>query len=133
MQVKTKHIQQPEGTNVCGQTCVAMAAGVPLEDAIKTFGHARVTYTGEVIAAFAKYGIKAKGKRLVRSKGPAWVLPENCLIHVLFHKKGEPFHGHWMLRWDGHVHDPAYPFADVYSGAGRITSYLELIPPQKEK
>jgi hypothetical protein len=33
-----KWIQQPEGSSLCGQTCVAMIAGITLEESIGAFG-----------------------------------------------------------------------------------------------
>jgi hypothetical protein len=128
------HIQQPAGSLLCGQTCVAIAAGVTLDDAIKTVGHDHATRRGELVRAFKKFGIEAKGTRLqllkrTNGRGDPLKAPEHCLLHVLFHKKGEPFHGHWVLRWNGVIHDPCMANASCWDANGRFASYIELIPP----
>lgn len=127
------HLQQPEDSKVCGQTVVAMAAGVSIDDVVKLMGHNHGTHTGDLVKAFANYGIEAKSKGLIRlneSKGLIWhKLPDFALLHVRFDRKGEPFHGHWVLWWDRILHDPGYSIAEVRASDGRITSYMELIPP----
>lgn len=114
---------------LCGQTCVANAAGVTLDEAIQAVGHGHASRRGELVRAFEKFGIGAKTRTLQRCKNDPLKAPENCLLHVLFHKRGEPFHGHWVLRWKGIIHDPCMPHAICYDANGRFTSYIELIPP----
>ena len=122
------HIQQARGSQVCGQACVAMAAGVTLDKAIQVFGHERGTRTCDVLKGFKAFGIEAKTTRLKRwdDKEPP---PPCALLHQLFHAKGQKFHGHWVLNWHGVVHDPEQAGPNLVDSGGRFVSYVELVPP----
>ena len=117
-------IQQPEGSSLCGQSCVAMAAGVSLDRAIEAVGHGslRGTYTREVVAALRSLGVSCADRmRLVKRNLP--VLPKRGIVAI-----NQPgiISGrfHWMLTWDGEMLDPAGRWPD-YEG-WRITSFLEI-------
>ncbi len=116
-------ILQPQGSALCGQCCVAMAAGVPLEAAIAAVGHAkpRGTKTRELVAALRKLGVPA-AERLKRTRKDLPVPP--CPRAILRTERTVARRWHWLLHWDGLTYDPAgrYPEYDGW----RITSYLEL-------
>ena len=126
-----KHLQQPDDSKVCGQTVVAMAAGVAVDEVIKVIGPDHGTKTGDLRYAFGKYGIKTVGKTLMRWNGKDKP-PDYALLHMVFHKKGEKFHGHWQLNWEGVIHDPGFKAPEFYSANGRLTAYLELVPPDRD-
>lgn len=95
------HIQQPEGSKVCGAACVAMVLGLSLDAAIERIGHRRGVRNREVIAAL--------GARAASARAQLWrnadTLPAECLIRA----KGPKRHWHLVLRADGKVFDPAWP------------------------
>jgi hypothetical protein len=63
------HIYQPPGSSLCGQTCVAMLAGISLEESISAFNGKRGgTLTRDVVDAFRKLGIHC-GDKLIHLKG----------------------------------------------------------------
>lgn len=115
-------IRQPEGTALCGQCCVAMAAGVSLERAIEAVGHRkqRGTTTGELVRALRFFGVECADclRRVSRSKP---IGPRRGLV-VIKRDDAE----HWMLTWDGEIKDPGDRWPEAYAN-WKITSYLEIL------
>jgi hypothetical protein len=116
-----KHVRQPEGSSLCGQACIAMAADVSLDRAVEAVGHSkpRGTYTSEVIAALRLLGVGC-ADRLRRVSRQKPVLPARAMLHI----NNDGGRSHWMLTWDGVIYDPEDRWPD-YTG-WRITSYLEI-------
>lgn len=115
-------IRQPEGSSLCGQCCLAMAAGVPLETALRAIGHRRAsgTTTADLVAGLARLGISSQSRcRRISRATPAY--PPRSLLVV---RNGTGKRYHWMLHWDGIIYDPSGRWPD-YEG-WRITSYLEI-------
>ncbi len=114
-------VRQPDGSSLCGQCCVAMAAKVSLKDAIAAVGHEkkRGTHTHEVIAALRKLGVGCSGKlkRVSRTKP---ILPQRAMVVITTGKT----RWHWMLVWDGVVYDPEGRWPDYHGW--RISSCLEI-------
>jgi hypothetical protein len=121
------HLVQPKNSRVCGQTVVAMAAGISVEESIELFGHNHGTKTWELVSALDSLNIEVKGKGLQRWRGVGKP-PDYALLHILFHTKGQPFAGHWALNWAGIIHDPEVETPGLMCGGGRLASYLEIIP-----
>lgn len=134
--LKITHIQQPPDSNLCGQCCVAMVARVPLEDVIAVMGTRGRTRTRQVAAALRHYGFSCPRNSLTRihpslvhSVDFTNVYVQRCILKVLYPWAGDmkDMRGHWVLIWDGVVHDPAIPDAVRLCGKAnvrRITSYL---------
>jgi hypothetical protein len=115
----------PEGSNCCGQACIAMAAGVSLDRAFEATGKRGGTHTKHVVAALHVLGVKtdARARRMSKTKP---VLPQRCLVSICTKKvKGEYKLGHWMLHWDGKMYDPRGTWPEGYDG-WTITSYVEI-------
>lgn len=122
-----RHLTQPKGSSLCGQTCVAMAAGVTLLRSIEVFGTRGGTRTKQVVAALRAFGFETVGDRLVRWDDKT-APPRHAILHLIWDKPGKKHkHGHWVLNWEGIVHDPALDTPGLYCG-GRFVSYLEIIP-----
>lgn len=120
-------VVQPDGSSLCGQACVAMAAGVSLDRAVEAVGHIkeRGTHTHEVVKALRLLGVPcaSKMKRLGKVKP---VMPKRGFLHINRpegNKRNAKFH--WMLIWDGKIFDPGNRWPEGYNG-WRITSYLEI-------
>lgn len=122
-----QRLVQPEGSALCGQACVAMAAGVSLDRAIEAVGHGspRGTCTSEVVRALRALGVPC-ADRLRRVGRVKPVLPKRGVLAI--HRPAgnkRSVHWHWMLTWDGEIYDPGGRWPEGYDG-WRITSYLEI-------
>lgn len=121
-------IVQPEGSGVCGQCCVAMAAGVSLKRACDAVGHNKAsgTHTREIVRALTALGLTCDSRlrRISRSRPN---LPKRAIvaIHRPYVEKKRNARWHWMLTWDGKIYDPGDSWPDRYEG-WKITSYLEI-------
>lgn len=113
-------VTQPEGSNLCGQACVATITGIGLERAISVFGTRGCTTTKQVVAALRKLGIPC-ADTLTRIKGQS--KPPLCM--VVLHFAGEKFK-HWTVYHQGLYYDPSMGIGDTYSEGVRETSYLEI-------
>lgn len=91
------HIQQPEDSKLCGHSCVAMALGVSLAEAIKLIGHKKGVHNHEVVRAL---GSRADAKKFVLPK----TIADPCIIRV----KGSKHRHHLVLYQNQMVYDPAY-------------------------
>ena len=122
-----KLILQPEGSHLCGQACIAMAASVSLKRAIEAVGHERGTNTRDVVAAFAALGIGCSS-RLVRISRKRPTLPARAIVVIhrpaVEYERRNP-HWHWMLTWDGKIYDPGGRWPEGYV-QWKMTSYLEI-------
>lgn len=113
-----EHLFQPTGSNLCGQMCVAMVAGVSLLDAIRVVGHEHATRTKEIVAALRKFGFDCDNRlKRITSKSS---LPERCILNVVWRKDNGGYHRHWIVSWDGDFFNP-----DPGDGY-RMTSFLEI-------
>jgi hypothetical protein len=122
-------IVQPEGSSLCGQCCVAMAARITLDRAIDILGEDGTTTRDLVIALRAlRVPCANRPRRISRTK-PAW--PSRALLTI--HRPADPgvrrHKYHWMLAWDGHILDPGNAWPQRYTN-WRITSYLEIYKEQ---
>lgn len=119
-------IVQPAGSELCGQTCVAMAAGVSLKKAISVIGHEGGTVTWEIIEALRELGIECADKlRRISRKRPN--LPPRAMVVIHQPKVAGKCRerSHWMLHYDGQMLDPGGRWPEGYEN-WRITSYLEI-------
>lgn len=124
-----KLILQPEGSGLCGQCCVAMAAGVSLKRAITVFGHSRLsgTYTYEVITALRYLGVRCADKlKKVSRKRPTLPARAVVVIHRPKVDGKKLARWHWMLTWDGKMYDPGGLWETDWYKDWRITSCLEI-------
>lgn len=115
-------VRQPQGSSLCGQCCVAMAAGVSLDRAVEVVGHARSrgTYTREIRDALRVLGVGC-ADRCRRVNRDLCNLPRRGIVTI--HTKGRRL-GHWMLLWDGEMFDPENRYPDFEGW--KITSFLEI-------
>lgn len=122
-----KLITQPEGSSLCGQCCIAMAAGVSLKRATDAIGHNGGTRTSEVVKALRKLGIDC-ADRMVRPSRKRPNIPQRAFlaIHRLPNEdEKRKAKWHWLLQWDGKIYDPSEQWPDGYKN-WKITSYLEI-------
>src|SRR6266568_1419136 len=119
--IMKEHLFQPAGSNLCGQTCVAMLCETTISEAIALIGKKGLTRAKDLVRALQKKGFLICGPVIHSASAEIHCipLPENAILN--YHWKGRSS-GHWIVRWQGNNYDPE-------SGAacgGRVTSYIEV-------
>jgi len=107
------HIQQPEGSNLCGQCCVAMLAGISLEKSIELVGKRGSTRPKDLARALTKLGFECDGYR-VRIRGH-WASEHRRNYHLQLSDiailtvqiPGKKM-WHWVLYAGGNFYDPSF-------------------------
>lgn len=109
---------QPKGSNLCGQTCVAMIADISLDDAISSVGKRGLTNTKDIANALRKLGFECADKvtRYKNGLGSEFCL---CVVESK----------HWVVYKDGLFYDPAY---GILLWIPIVTSYLNIIPRKEQ-
>ena len=124
-----QHLKQDKENN-CGQTCVAMIAGISIEESEKVFGHSCSTRTREVVKALRKLGFEPQTDNLVRSK---WGNTPDALaiLKMTFNEKQRS--GHWVVSYYGWIYDsaqkekhPYWHYCNFMKEFLRPTSYLKI-------
>ena len=98
--------KQPMDLAICGQTCVAYAAQITLEQSVSLFGHTRGTSTKEVSTALRGLGYKISGRLDKRIKNDIMPRTGIWLVKIKTKNKSE---WHWVI-WNGNRdiwYDPA--------------------------
>lgn len=120
---KITYIEQPT-EYLCGQACVAMLAGVTVEEVVSVMKNDKGTGKKDIEAALNHYGIR-QAKTMTKADNTS-VLPKVCILKVLL-----PKYAHWILYYDGKYYDPEFGLTDtLYQKAG-IQSYLEIFVDEK--
>lgn len=115
---KITYIEQPT-EYLCGQACVAMLAGVTVEEVVSVMKNDKGTGKKDIEAALNHYGIR-QAKTMTKADN-ASVLPKVCILKVLL-----PKYAHWILYYDGKYYDPEFGLTDTLYQKARIQSYLEI-------
>lgn len=117
------HLQQPEKSSLCGQACVAMIAGITLDESIKVFRTKGGTRTSDVYRALTTLGIKC-GDKLVRLKDGIQK-PNICIVKLHF---SDTKNTHWTVWNHNHFYDPGleFPIEEYPKHLVRETSFLPI-------
>lgn len=100
-----KHLFQPKRSHLCGQTSVAMVAGISLEESIKAFkGHKKATTFKLVTEALDNLGYDTGDIKIIDNRKKNQIFPDLCLIRI--EKVGKNL-GHLVVYNKGKVYDPA--------------------------
>ena len=112
-------IIQPED-GLCGQTCVAMLAGVTIADVIRVMDCREWQATmGMVISALNYYGIDHKDV-ITYTEGRDRVLPKCC---ILMERMGR--YCHYLVYFDGKYYDSNLGVLEEYDKS-KLLGYLEI-------
>lgn len=112
-------IIQPED-GLCGQSCVAMLAGVTIAEVISVMDCREWQATmGRVISALNYYGID-HSDIIVYTEGKKAVLPKCC---ILMEKMG--LYCHYLLHYDGKFYDSNLGILQEYD-MSNLLGYLEV-------
>lgn len=115
---KIDYIKQPT-EYLCGQACVAMLAGVTVEEVVSVMQNDKGTGKKDIEKALNYYGI-GQAKTMTKADDFS-VLPKACILKVLL-----PKYSHWILYYDGKYYDPEFGLMEELYHKARIQSYLEI-------
>lgn len=119
---KIDHIDviiQPED-GLCGQTCVAMLAGVTIAEVISVMDCREWQATmGRVISALNYYGID-HSEVIVYTEGQETTLPKCC---IMMEKLG--LYCHYLVHYDGKFYDSNLGVITEYD-MSKLLGYLEI-------
>ena len=105
----------------CGQACIAMITGKPIEEVIKDMKTSGPTSIGQLIDILDFYGVKhAEKNTRISKKNP---VPYEYSILTVHLDKG---YTHWTLLYDNKYYDPEFGLIDGEYPYGRITSFLGI-------
>ena len=104
---------------LCGQACVAMLAGVTVEEVVSVMENDKGIGKKDIEKALNYYGI-GQAKTMTKADNFS-VLPKACILKVLL-----PKYGHWILYYDGKYYDPEFGLMEELYPKARIQSYLEI-------
>lgn len=111
-------IQPADG--LCGQTCVAMLAGVTIAEVINVMDCREWQGTmGRMISALNYYGIDHSDV-IVYTEGQDAALPKCC---IMMEKMG--LYCHYLLHYDGKFYDPNLGIFSEYD-MSKLIGYLEV-------
>jgi hypothetical protein len=102
----------------CDQACLAMVAGIGIEEAMSVMGDKKGVGSAAMYKAFKKYNIGYTSWRKVASIDD---LPPLCILGVKF-----PEYGHSVLFYNGVFYDPEFGVMTTYTPNGQIENYIEL-------
>ena len=112
-------INQPVD-GLCSQTCVAMLAGVTIEDVMNVTGLREwQAKMGEMISALKYYGIE-HSDIVIYTEGREATLPKCCLM---MEKMG--LYCHYLIHYDGKFYDPNVQVFTDYD-MSKLMGYLEV-------
>lgn len=116
------YIKQPT-VYLCGQACVAMLAGVTVEDVVAVMNNDKGTGKKDIARALEHYGVRQA--RTMTKADNATPLPRVCILKVLM-----PGYGHWVLYADGTYYDPEFGVSTALHPKARVQSYLTIDPEE---
>ena len=112
-------IIQPED-GLCGQTCVAMLAGITIAEVVSVMDCREWQATmGRVISALNYYGID-HADIIMYTEGQDATLPKCC---IMMEKMGR--FCHYLVHYDGKFYDPNLGVMDHYD-MSKLLGYLEV-------
>lgn len=94
-------LYQPSGSNLCGQTCVAMLVDVSIDAVCQVMGKRGCTRTIDIQRALIFYGYDVQD--VVTGLKPDALLPDDAIVNWHWPKQSR---GHWLLRFQGRTYDP---------------------------
>ena len=113
------YIEQPT-EYLCGQSVVAMLAGVSVDEVIDIMQTDQGTSTPEIRDALKWYGLKTATKTRLKYN-PGTALPDCCILSVLL-----PGYGHWSLYYNGKYYDPEFGVLDKLPEQAKLRYYWEV-------
>lgn len=120
-----KPVYQPDGSNCCGQACVAMVAGVSLDEAKRAVGKSGTTCGPDLVRGLRNLGASCADK-VERLKDYIDVLAGLAIVKVHYPNSKKR---HWIVIDRSRVYDPAgeKTYSEAVSDGSKWTSFLRII------
>ena len=115
---KIKLVKEPVKT-ACGQVCIAMLAGVSIDDVFQVMKTKGSTSAKMLLDALYHYKIRNNEKFISIKKNPN--IPELCILNVRM-----PTYGHWVVYYKGVFYDPEFGELNNLHKNAKIVNYLEI-------
>ena len=112
------YIKEPTGY-LCGQSCVAMLAGVSVDEVIKVIGTDKGTNKQDLKKVLDYYGICYAPKSM--RYDPKIPLPDLCIIRMAL-----PGYGHWGIYYKGIYYDPEFGVLKECPSQAKIFQVWEI-------
>ncbi|WMJ90138.1 GNAT family N-acetyltransferase [Anaerocolumna sp. MB42-C2] len=112
------YIKEPTGY-LCGQSCVAMLAGVSVCEVIKVIGTDKGTNKQDLKKCLDYYGIRYAPKSM--RYDPKVPLPDLCVIRMVL-----PGYGHWGIYYKGIYYDPEFGILKECPSQAKIFQVWEI-------
>jgi hypothetical protein len=113
------YIKEPTGY-LCGQSVIAMLAGVTVDEVIEVMQNDKGTSTPELREALSWYGLKTVTK--ARRKYQGGTLPDCCILSIQL-----PGYGHWSLYYKGKYYDPEFGVLYALPKKAKLCYYWEVV------
>ena len=114
-------IKVQNGDGLCGQTCIAMLAGVSIEEVCRVMNCREWQATmGKLISALNYYGIDHSDIIVYKNDAENVELPKCALM---IEKLGR--FGHYLVAYDGKFYDPNKGIMEEYDFS-KLVGYLEI-------
>ena len=112
-------VMEPVST-ACGQACIAMLAGAPIEEVFQVMKTKGPTSSAMLMDAMYHYKIR-HAEKFYRLSKKHLTIPETCLLNIRM-----PGYGHWAVYHKGIFYDPEFGMLAACHEDGRISSFLEI-------
>lgn len=114
-------IHQPHD-GLCGQSCVAMLAGITIDEASEVMHCAEWQATmDKIIGALNYFGLEHTEELIYTLGAPVVKLPKCC---ILLEKMGR--YSHYLVYFDGKFYDPSLGVMESYD-FDKLVGYLEVL------
>ena len=108
-------------SETCGQACIAMITGYPIEKVIEDMKTSGPTSIGQLIEILDHYGVRhAERNTRISKKNP---VPYEYSILTVHTNAG---YTHWTLLYDHKYYDPEFGIIEGEYPHGKITSFLAI-------
>jgi len=125
-----RYLFQPLGSNQCGQTCVAMLLGIPLNEVINEMGKDGATTTKDLVTILQAHGFETSNRR--ERIGKSTEFPDVCILSMKIEGQSN---WHWVLYVSSKYLDPDKGPLSHYPrkpDGCRFTSYIAIKPTAEQ-
>ena len=117
------YIKEPTGY-LCGQSCIAMLAGVTVDEIIDVIKTNKGTSKQDLKKALNYYGIQYAPTSTRFDENIA--LPDLCVLRMMVNKSNGEEYGHWGLYYNGIYYDPEFGVLNECPPEAKIFQVWEI-------
>lgn len=115
-----RHLKQPKRSKTCGQHCVAMMAGVSVDDVISRFGSS-ATSQAKILEIAKAFGLRQSSNLWVLNRDGE--LPNTGIIKL---RKARRKYFHWACIIDGILHDPSQEVPGRLASGYKVVAFMPI-------